>query len=112
MEKQPIPNGTLILIMGILSIIGCCCYGLPGLVFGIVAIILAGKASKLFMEAPESYTGYGNVKAGKIMGIIGVVLSIVMVVLIIWMYTAIGIEAMQNPELMEERMQEIFGPQP
>ncbi|WP_179352222.1 CCC motif membrane protein [Winogradskyella vidalii] len=109
MEKQQIPNGTLILIMGILSIIGCCCYGIPGLIFGIVAIILAGKASKLYMEAPESYSGYGNVKAGKIMGIIGIVLSVLMVAYIIWIISFFGMETLQDEQLMQEKMQELLG---
>ncbi|SDI50805.1 CCC motif membrane protein [Winogradskyella thalassocola] len=109
MEKQQIPNGTLVLIMGILSIIGCCCYGLPGLIFGIVAIILGGKATKLYMEAPESYSGFGNVKAGRIMGIIGVVLSILMVAYILWIISYFGWETLQNQELMQEKMQEMMG---
>ncbi|WP_458626981.1 CCC motif membrane protein [Winogradskyella sp. PC D3.3] len=109
MEKQQIPNGTLVLIMGILSIIGCCCYGLPGLIFGIVAIILGGKATKVYMEAPESYSGFGNVKAGRIMGIIGVVLSILMVAYILWIISYFGWETLQNQELMQEKMQEMMG---
>lgn len=109
MEKQQIPNGTLVLVMGILSIIGCCCYGLPGLIFGIVAIILAGKATKVYMEAPESYSGYGNVKAGKIMGIIGVILSVLMVAYLIWLVTYFGWETLQDQELMQEKMQEMMG---
>lgn len=109
MEKQQIPNGTLVLVMGILSIIGCCCYGLPGLIFGIVAIILAGKATKVYMEAPETYSGYGNVKAGKIMGIIGVILSVLMVAYLIWLVTYFGWETLQDQELMQEKMQEMMG---
>jgi uncharacterized membrane protein YbaN (DUF454 family) len=109
MEKQQIPNGTLVLVMGILSIVGCCCYGLPGVVFGIVAVILASKATKTYMEAPENYSGYGNVKAGKIMGIIGIVLSILMVLFYVWLITTFGWETLQDQELMQERMQEMMG---
>ncbi|MBU2927255.1 CCC motif membrane protein [Winogradskyella psychrotolerans] len=108
MEKQQIPNGTLVLVMGILSIIGCCCYGVPGLIFGIVAIILGGKATKVYMEAPENYSGFGNVKAGKIMGIIGVVLSVLMVAYILWIISYFGWETLQNQELMQEKMQEMM----
>ncbi|REG87948.1 CCC motif membrane protein [Winogradskyella sediminis] len=108
MEKQQIPNGTLVLIMGILSIIGCCCYGVPGLIFGIVAIILGGKATKVYMEAPENYSGFGNVKAGRIMGIIGVVLSVLMVAYILWIISYFGWETLQNQELMQEKMQEMM----
>ncbi|MFK7832680.1 MAG: CCC motif membrane protein [Winogradskyella sp.] len=109
MEKQQIPNGTLVLVMGILSIIGCCFYGIPGLIFGIVAIVLGGKATKVYAAAPDDYTGIGNVKAGKIMGIIGVVLSILMILFYVWILTTFGWEAMQDQELMQERMQELFG---
>lgn len=114
MEKQQIPNGTLVLVMGILSIIGCCCYGIPGLIFGIVAIILAGKASKVYMEAPENYSGYGNVKAGKIMGIIGVVLSLLFVLGLAWLITSIGWENLQelqgieDPEKMQRKIEELM----
>lgn len=109
MEKQQIPNGTLVLVMGILSILGCCCYGLPGLIFGIVAVILAGKATKIYKDAPEDYTGFGNVQAGKIMGIIGIVLSILMVLFYVWLVTAFGWEALQDQELMQEKMREMMG---
>ncbi|WP_179346624.1 CCC motif membrane protein [Winogradskyella ursingii] len=111
MEKQQLPNATLVLVMGILSIIGCCCYGLPGLIFGIVAVILAGKATNIYKEAPENYSGFGNVKAGKIMGIIGIVLSVLMVIYIIWVISYFGWETIQNQELMQERLEEIMGQQ-
>jgi hypothetical protein len=109
MEKQQIPNGTLVLVMGILSIVGCCCYGLPGLIFGIVAVILAGKATNIYKEAPENYSGFGNVKAGKIMGIIGIVLSILMVLFYVWLVATFGWEALQDQELMQQRIQEMMG---
>lgn len=109
MEKQTLPNATLVLVMGILSIVGCCCYGLPGLIFGIVAIVLGVKATKLYKEQPEEYTGYGNVQAGKIMGIIGVVLSVLFVVYLIWAISYFGWETLQDQEAMQEKMQEIMG---
>ena len=107
MEKQMLPNATLALVMGILSIVGCCCYGLPGLIFGIVAIIIASKAEKLYKENPEHYLGFGNVKAGKIMGIIGIVLSVLMVAYMLWVISMIGWDALSDPELMMERAREM-----
>lgn len=109
MEKQQIPNGTLVLVMGILSIIGCCCYGLPGIIFGIVAVVMGNKATKIYMEAPENYTGFGNVKAGKIMGFIGITLSVIYGIFIIWAIAEFGWETLQDQELMQERMQEMMG---
>lgn len=107
MEKQTLPNSTLVLIMGILSLVGCCCYGLPGLIFGIVAVVVGQKATNTYKLSPENYTGYDNVKAGKIMGIIGIVLSLLAVIAVLWAISVVGWEALQDPELMRERMEEM-----
>lgn len=75
MEKRELPNSTLILVFGILSIIGCCCYGVAGVVFGIIALVMSKKAIEMYNAEPELYTGYNNVKTGRILAIIGLVLS-------------------------------------
>ena len=75
MEKRELPNSTLILVFGILSIVGCCCYGIAGVVFGIIALVMANKAIQMYNLEPELYTGYNNVKTGRILAIIGLVLS-------------------------------------
>ena len=109
MEQQQLPNATLILVMGILSILGCCCYGLPGIIMGIVAIVLGTKATKLYKLAPENYTGFGNVQAGKIMGIIGIVLSIFYIGYLAWIVSYFGWETLQDQEEMQRRIQEMMG---
>ena len=109
METQKLPNATLILVMGILSILGCCCYGLPGLICGIIAIALASKATKVYKSAPENYSDYGNVKAGKIMGIIGVILSVLFAAYILWVISYFGWETLQDPELLQEKIKEMQG---
>lgn len=81
MEQQKLPNATLILVFGILSIPFCCCFtGIGGLIFGIIAIILAKKATATYIENPEIYSGYKNVKLGKTLAIIGIVLSAITLV--------------------------------
>ncbi|MDX1542485.1 MAG: CCC motif membrane protein [Christiangramia sp.] len=75
MEKKELPNSTLILVFGILSIVGCCCYGILGVVFGIIALIMSNRAMEIYSANPELYTGYQNVKTGRILAIIGLVLS-------------------------------------
>ncbi|PID71114.1 MAG: hypothetical protein CSA39_05325 [Flavobacteriales bacterium] len=104
-EKQNLPNATLALVMGILSIVGCCCYGLPGLIFGIVAVVVANRDIKLYKENPDLYLNYGNVKAGKIMGIIGIILSVFMIVYVISILAYFGMEILTNPELLQEKLQ-------
>jgi len=106
MEKQTLPNATLILVFGILSIVTCWCYGVLGITLGIVALILANKATLLYKNAPEDYLGYGNVKAGKIMAIIGILLSIITIISIIATIMYFGWDTMQDPELMRQRLDE------
>lgn len=73
--KQQLPNATLVLIFGIASIVTCFCYGILGLIFGVIALVLAKKAKDLYLADPELYLGYDNLKAGKICAIVGVTLS-------------------------------------
>ena len=41
--QRPLPNATAVLVLGIIAIVGCFCDGIPGLVCGIIALVLAGK---------------------------------------------------------------------
>ena len=96
MEQQKLPNATLILVFGIISIITCCCYGVLGLIFGIIAVVLAKKATALYNENPEQYTGYSNVKTGKILAIIGIILNLLYLIYVIWLFATIGMSGVMN----------------
>lgn len=105
MEKRELPNSTLILVFGILSIIGCCCYGIAGLIFGIIALVMSKRATEIYSADPELYTGYQNVKTGRILAIIGLVLSglsiLATIVSLIIFGGFEGIEQMQQEILRE-----------
>lgn len=75
--QQPLPNATAVLVLGILSIVMCFCYGLFGVAMGIIAIVLSSKAKTLYNENPGQYTigSYKNMNAGRICAIIGTVIS-------------------------------------
>jgi hypothetical protein len=104
MEQQKLPNSTLILVFGIISIVTCCCYGILGLIFGIIAMVMAKKATALYMENPEQYSGYQNVKTGKILAIIGIILSSLYLIYVIWIFATIGAGGLmeQNQQWMDE----------
>ncbi|MDT0685830.1 CCC motif membrane protein [Autumnicola psychrophila] len=105
MEKEQLPNSTLVLIFGILSIVGCCCYGVLGAIFGVMAIVIAKRAQQVYESNPELYTGYQNVKTGKILGIIGLVVSVLYIALIVVVLIIYGgIEGIQ--EMQEEILRE------
>jgi len=99
MEKQTLPNSTLILVFGILSVFGCCCYGILGVIFAIVALVLAKRATTLYNENPELYLGYGNVKIGKILSIIGLILGSIYIIFLIIFFAIYGF---MSPEEMQE----------
>lgn len=96
MEQQKLPNSTLILVFGIISIVTCCCYGVLGLIFGIIAMVMAKKATALYLENPELYTGYQNVKTGKILAIIGIILNVLYLIYVIWLFATLGMDGVMN----------------
>ncbi|WP_420602372.1 CCC motif membrane protein [Flagellimonas sp.] len=106
MEQQKLPNATLILVFGIISIVTCCCYGIIGLIFGVIALVLANKATKVYMENPEMYTDFKNVKTGKILAIIGIILNVLFLIYIIWAISYFGWDALQDPERMQEILEQ------
>lgn len=109
MEQQKLPNSTLILVFGVLSIVTCCCYGVLGLIFGITALVLAKKAIAVYNENPEDYSDLSNVKTGKILAIIGIILSVLAAIYFISIIAYFGFDALQDQELMQEKIQELLG---
>ena len=84
MENQKLPNATAVLVLGILSIITCCCYGILGLILGIVGLVLTNKDLIVYNQAPEKFTNYQTLNIGKILCIIGIVLSAIAILYFIW----------------------------
>ena len=107
--KQKLPNATAVMVLGVLSIITCCCYGVLGILLGGVGMYLAKKDTTLYNTNPSVYTNFNNIKTGKILCIIGIVLSVLYLIYMIWMISYFGMEALQDPELMQEKMRELMG---
>jgi hypothetical protein len=91
-NKQQLPNSVGALVLGILSIVFCFCYGVIGITLGIISLVLANKAIKQYLVSPELYTesSYKNVKAGRICAIVGLSLSSVYIVIILIYFLVIG----------------------
>lgn len=107
MPPVALPNATAVLIMGILSILSCCCYGIVGVILGIIALVLAKKDMKLYYAAPESYTrgSYKNLNAGRICAIIGLILSALYLVFAVIIIMTVGLDALQDPEALREAVE-------
>ena len=91
--QQILPNSTTVLVLGIISIATCWCYGFIGLTLGIIALVLSGKALKLLKDNPENYTegSIKNMKAGRTCAIIGTVLSSIYFLIIIIYVLIVGV---------------------
>ena len=83
--KVPIPNSQGILILGIFSLVTTfCCGGIGfvGIILGIIAVVMSSKAEQMYAANPAPYTesSYKNVNAGRICGIIGIVVNGVIII--------------------------------
>lgn len=105
MEKQKLPNATLILILSIASILCCCAYGI-GIIPAVIAFVLANKSVKLYKADPELYDNFSNIKTGRIIAIIGIALNIAFIVYMIVMIATFGIDGiMERYQDIQEQYQ-------
>lgn len=108
MENNKLPNANIVLILGILSVITCICYGIFGILFGVIALVLARKDMNLDRSNDIVYTNYQTVNIGRVLAIIGIVLGILFIIILIWVISIVGMDALQDEDLMRERLQEYF----
>jgi hypothetical protein len=90
--QQQTPNSTEVLVLGILSIVLCWCWGLVSLILGIVTIVLAGQGERLYRANPSLYTesSYRNLKAGKTCAIVGLCLAALTILSVIIYFILFG----------------------
>lgn len=94
-EQTMLPHSIAVLVCGILSIQCSFIYGIPGLAFAIVAMVLGKKSGDYLFHYPGMYTS-GSIKmyrSGRTCAIIGLVLSIVMIFVFIFLFYYIFTEA-------------------
>lgn len=88
---QALPNATAVLVLGILSIVTCWLYGIPGLVMGIIALNLHKSDKALYERNRAKYqASFNNSNAGKVCAIIGLSLSALFILYFIILITTIG----------------------
>ena len=78
-KSLELPNATTSLVLGVLSISMCYCWGTVGLVLAIIGLSMGVKAGSVYNANPDLYSegSYQNANSGKICSIIGLVLSAV-----------------------------------
>ena len=103
--KIDLPNATIVLVLGIVPIVTCCCFaGLLGIICGVVAVVLAQSATNLYVSNPGKYTegSYKNMNAGKVCAWIGLVLSAIIFLFVLWLIATVGIDGLSDPNLIRE----------
>ncbi len=91
-QQQEIPNATLVLILGICSIVlGCF---VIGIILGSIGLVVSGKSKRIYQQNPEMYSNYSTLNAGRILSIIGLILGIVSTILVVLYF--IGILALMG----------------
>ena len=101
--RVALPNASVVLVLGIISIVGCCCtYGTVGIVCGIIALVLAKSANDLYVSDTQRYTAssYQNMKAGRICAWIGLIPSILSLVFLIYMVSILGFAMFTDPSVI------------
>jgi len=98
-SQMPLPNATAVLVLGILSLVGCFCYGVLGLICAIIALVLASKDMRMYMANPSSFTpgSYSNLRAGRVCAIIGLCISIAYFLFVLFIIISVGFEALRDP---------------
>lgn len=82
------PRGTTILVLGILSLVLC------GLFTGIPAWVMGRKATREIESSPHPVSNRGVVKAGYICGMIGTIISALL--LVFYVIVIIGVASSQS----------------
>lgn len=93
-QPQALPNATTALVLGILSMVLCG----PGLILGIVGVVLANKDIGLYKNNPGYYSeaSYSNLRTGRICSIIGIILTGLILLLYIGFFAIVFFTATQS----------------
>lgn len=109
MSDQKLPNATAVLVLGIISIVTVCCYGIISIITGAVGLYLASKDGTLHKANAGMYSNFSTLNTGKILCIIGLILGVLYLGLVVAMFAMFGLEGMQDQDLMRERLEGMFG---
>ncbi len=84
MNQESLPGASNALTFGILSIVlvFVCC-GPFAAIFSFIGLSNAKKAEQIHLANPGMYSGYDNVKTGRILSYIGLALSLITLILTI-----------------------------
>lgn len=103
MEQQKLPNATLIIVLGIFGYL-CCCFAGLGIIPSAIAFYLAKKSENIYRQNPELYDNYSQIKTGKIVALVALILCALMIIRFIYVLTTSDWDVLmeQQQQIMEE----------
>ncbi|MCW3169915.1 CCC motif membrane protein [Chryseobacterium sp. 09-1422] len=102
--KSKLPYATAVLVLGISSIALCCCYGIPGIATGIIALILYRKDYAVYVKNKDGFNNFDSLKTGRTLSIIGIAMSATYIIYLIVVLNMYGMDALSNPKLLFENL--------
>ena len=105
MDKEKLPYSQTALVLGIISIItACCCWGVIGIIIGVIGLYNANKAIALYQADPNQYDGINNAQTGRTTSIIGIVIGIISMSWLIYILSTGDYEMMfeQYNDMMQD----------
>ncbi len=107
MSKEKLPQSQSALVLGILSIItACCCWGILGVILGLIGLNNANKAIKIHNEDPDLYDGINNANTGRTTAIIGIILGSLIGLYMVYLVSTGDYQMMMEEyqELLQQQM--------
>jgi hypothetical protein len=108
MRESKSPYATAVLVLGISSVALCCCYGVPGILTGIIALVLYGKEKKVYEKNKENYKNFDSLQTGRTLSIIGMSMSILYIVYLLFALSVVGQTGISDPSLLLKKIMETF----
>jgi UPF0716 family protein affecting phage T7 exclusion len=87
---RSLPNSTATLVLGICSIVGSFCYGVPGLICAIIALVISRDSVRMYRENPRAYHDWQVLNAGRICAYVGLSIGILFLLLIAVFFVFLG----------------------
>jgi hypothetical protein len=105
MYKEKLPHSQSALILGISSIVtACCCWGVIGVIIGIIGLYESNKAIAIHNENPNDFDGINNAQTGRTTSIIGIIIGVISMFWMIYMFKSGDYQMIyeQYNQIMEE----------
>ena len=108
MRDSKLPYATAVLVLGISSIALCCCYGVPGILTGIIALFLYRKDKKVYEKNKDRYSNFESLKTGRSLSIIGISMSSLYIFYLLLTLFTVGKAGLSDPSLMIKKIEKTY----